>query len=229
MSGPLVCERKFTAEGPVLQVALDLFSCYAIPDSKFPFGEIESVYFDSPELSSYYEKANGDSLKRKVRIRWYRTGAKSGMCKAFLEIKDRIGAAREKFRHNFTADIKFLESSRLDDSEWVSMLSRNISSAGFSIPQPLFPTVSIRYARWRFICPYTASRLAVDSNLECPRANPLFFQNPHRLESNMTVCEAKSAEVRNWIWCDSLFRSGFRPESFSKYGYFVGRQLNGGC
>lgn len=226
----MVRERKFVSDrvGPAEVAAM--LHAFCEPDGVYPVGILESIYYDDALLSSYYEKANGDGLKRKVRIRWYpESEPKNGRRRAFLEIKDRIGSARDKVRYEFDADALLLSDASLDDPALVQLLRDTAAKAGFALPEGLAPTVSIRYHRHRFVCPVTNSRISVDYNLSCPRANPMLFPAAAPLTTPLVVCEAKSDTVWSWPFGDDLARMGFHPESFSKYGYFVEQQLQGGC
>lgn len=199
-------------------------------DPKHAEGVLESVYFDDASLTSFREKRNGDGLKRKVRVRWYDGAAvQDGRMEAFLEIKDRIGSARRKQRVKFLADAALLKLAPLNDGRFVGMLRRAAEENGLFMPEGLVPTVSIRYARSRFVCPVTGSRVSLDYALECRRANAdrLPFLGP--LRAGFVLVEAKSNQADSWPFAEGLARMGFRLESFSKYGFFVERILNGGC
>lgn len=227
----LVCERKFVSSGTPAEEICCTLRAYCMPDPKFPEGELESIYFDDARLSSYREKANGDSLKRKVRIRWYRTGGAGDEIRpAFLEIKDRIGAARDKVRFPFSAPIADLERRHLSDGFYVSLLVEQSECAGFPISRTLVPSVAIRYKRHRFVCPVTHSRVSVDYGIVCTRANCNLFPyaTGEPVPLAVAICEAKSATARAWPFGEALMRLGLRMESFSKYGYFVEHMLQGG-
>src|SRR5215470_13619678 len=73
------------------------------PDDQFPENVVHSIYFDSPDLASYAEKANGDYLKTKLRLRWYaerreRASEAGGPWTAWLELKMRTGSRGAKRR-----------------------------------------------------------------------------------------------------------------------------------
>lgn len=226
---PLVCERKFVSDRVRPEVAISVLNSYCRPDGQFPEGELESIYFDDANLTSYWEKINGDSLKRKVRIRWYHyTADKEGHCRAFLEIKNRIGAARDKERYEFIGNYDFLSNADISDLRFVKLLEQITKDSGLPIPSGIVPSVAIRYHRNRFVCPLTHSRISVDYNLQCTRANKIFFPMPVKLTTPLVVCEAKSPTARHWNFEESISRIGFHLESFSKYGHFVTQQLQGG-
>ena len=225
---PLVRERKFVSDRADPAAAVALLRAYAAPDPEFPEGELESVYFDTPLLDSARQKADGDARKRKVRLRWYRGPAPSGRRAAWLEVKDRVGSARDKTRHRADCDADFLERAPLSDPGWAALLARLLDEAGFALGGGLLPTVAIRYRRSRLVCPATGSRLSVDRAVSCPRANAALLPFAGPLDCPCTVVEAKSADAWDWPFGGGLARMGFRMESFSKYGYFLERILQGG-
>ena len=226
---PLVRERKFVSDRADPTAAVALLRAWAAPDPRFPEGELESVYFDTPSLEAWRQKANGDAVKRKVRLRWYRGPVPAGGRRAaWLEVKDRIGSARDKVRHRVECEASWLEGAPLSDPGWPALLARLSAEAGFPLGDGLLPTVAIRYRRSRFVCPATGSRLSVDRAISCPRANGALLPFAAPLDCPCTVVEAKSADVWDWPFGEDLASMGFRLESFSKYGYFLERILQGG-
>lgn len=225
---PLVRERKFVSDRADPAAAVALLRAYAAPDPRYPEGELESVYFDTPALDAWRQKANGDATKRKVRLRWYRGPAPSGRRAVWLEVKDRVGSARDKARHRAECEAARLDAAPLSDPGWAALLARLCAEAGFALGGGLLPTVAIRYRRSRFVCPATGSRLSVDRAVSCPRANAALLPFAGPLDCPCTVVEAKSADAWDWPFGADLARMGFRMESFSKYGYFLERILQGG-
>ena len=197
-----------------------------MPDPEHPAGVLESVYFDTPDFRSHAEKTDGGATKRKIRIRWYPDSpvAADGTRTAFLEVKDRIGSARDKARFVFRHDAGFLENARLEDPEWIAVLEGALRAASFAFSAaPYVPSAAIRYERARFVCPATQSRLSVDSRIRCTRANAASVPLAGPMACPVVVVEAKSSVARSWPFGDALQRLGFRLSGFSKYGYFMDR------
>ena len=225
----MIREHKFVSGCTTPDAVLSVLRAFCKPDGAYPEGDLESIYFDDPMLTSYWEKANGDSLKRKVRIRWYHgEKASAGEVNAFFEIKDRIGAARDKFRYRFKAPVDVLLKDEFASSGLIEIAHAVACKAGVPMNGGLVPLVAIRYNRCRFLCPQTGSRVNVDWNIRVTRANRDIFPYPTPVGCPMIVCEAKSDTFRTWPFCADLMRLGFRMESFSKYGYLVGKLLQGG-
>lgn len=232
MQGARVCERKFVAPAEAWAGALAALSATCMPESAHPRGIVESIYFDDEWFSSYWEKADGDSYKRKVRLRWYaeegdaERGA-TGDIQAFLDVKDRMGALREKRHIAFRADTALLTRAPLRDPALRDLLRREVRAAGLPISESLVPTIGIRYCRHRFVCPCTGARINLDSEICSPRANSDLFTGSAHLTSGRIVCEAKAGAVQEYPWSESLLRLGFRSQSFSKYGLFMEIHIQG--
>ena len=232
MRGTRVCERKFVAPAEAWAGALAALSLHCVPESVHPRGIVESIYFDDEWFSSYWEKTDGDSYKRKVRLRWYAEEGDDachapGEIQAFLDVKDRIGALREKRHIAFRADAELLTRAPLRDPALRDLLQREVRTAGLPISETLVPTIGIRYCRHRFVCPCTGAKINLDSEICSPRANSDLFPGTAHLTSGRIVCEAKAGTIQEYPWGDSLMRMGFRSQSFSKYGLFMEIHIQG--
>nr|MDQ3622977.1 VTC domain-containing protein [Verrucomicrobiota bacterium] len=85
------------------------------PHPQFHDAIITSVYYDDPEWSLLGEKLNSDFLKRKLRLRWYRTpGRPRSESPAFIEGKFKVGGRREKLRIPLDTPVEELEHTPLD-------------------------------------------------------------------------------------------------------------------
>ena len=232
MRGKRVCERKFVAPAQAWAGAMAVLSTHCVPEAPHPRGIVESIYFDDEWFSSYWEKSDGDTYKRKVRLRWYaeegdETRDATGEIQAFLDVKDRIGAAREKRHIAFRADAALLTRAPLRDPALRELLQREVRAAGLPVSGALVPTIGIRYCRHRFVCPCTGARINLDSEICSPRANSDLFTGSAPLTSGRVVCEAKAGTVPEYPWGEALMRLGFRSQSFSKYGLFMEIHIQG--
>lgn len=227
---PLTRERKYVGRHHHYEAALKILQKHCPPDPKYPANWIESIYFDDELSSAYWEKVHGDAFKRKYRIRWYPdlSAPAPRKIQAFLEIKDRIHAARSKLHLGFYTDGKLLQDGDLDDPHFSDLLHEQLLAAGLPPRIDLQPSISIRYFRYRFICPNTETRICLDCNLSAPRINSRRLPPGIPLTSSLIVCEAKSTDTEIWSWSETLYRLGFRFRSFSKYGEFMEPVLNRG-
>ena len=229
--GARVCERKYVAPADALAGAQAVLGLHCAPDPEHPCGIVESIYFDDGWFSSYWEKIDGDVYKRKVRLRWYAPlvgpPVRTGEIPAFLDVKDRIGALREKRHVAFRGDAALLNAAGFRVPELQALLGREMRAAGLPVSAALTPTIGIRYRRQRYTCPCTGARISLDYALRSPRANPALFPGRAPLESGRIVCEVKAGVVRAGPWAEGLLRLGFRMQSFSKYGLFMEMHLQG--
>ncbi|MBE0643359.1 MAG: polyphosphate polymerase domain-containing protein [Bacteroidetes bacterium] len=63
---------------------------------------VRSVYLDTPRFAAYREKVEGVRVRRKYRIRAYNDA--SAGARAFLEIKEKVGAYLTKYRCGLAVD-----------------------------------------------------------------------------------------------------------------------------
>ncbi|MCL1910339.1 MAG: VTC domain-containing protein, partial [Kiritimatiellaeota bacterium] len=212
------------------------------PDGEYPEGDTSSVYFDTPDFRFLGEKDDGDNFKTKLRLRWYDVGvgtagngrsggqnkaAESGgaeverkVIPAFLEIKLRFGAARDKFRKRITIDAARAATAIPGDGFFESVAAeaaRDWEPCAM-IPPALPAMIIISYNRRRHICPFTGSRVALDTRIRAERFNPAFFTAPAPVAVPDTVCEFKNNTLATPPWLRALEANGFRLRSFSKYG-----------
>ncbi len=64
-------ERKFFVVPRNIGFAYALLRQVCRPDSEYPEEQINSLYFDTPDLDQLQRSAAGEFKKDKVRIRWY--------------------------------------------------------------------------------------------------------------------------------------------------------------
>ena len=128
---PVANERKFAGDARALPAAAAVLDACCTPDKAHPRGRTNTVYYDTPDLRAWAEKADGDNLKRKVRARWYgRAEELSGNVPVFLELKYRVGAARRKERALAFAPASDLASAPLDDRCWLDLFAHAAGRLG---------------------------------------------------------------------------------------------------
>ena len=89
-------ERKFVLENSSLSyVKMLLKISTGIFSPIYHKRKVNNIYFDTPNLTSYYENHFGKSERTKIRVRWY--GETLGLIQEpILEIKLKLGAAGKK-------------------------------------------------------------------------------------------------------------------------------------
>lgn len=221
-----VVERKLTGSARLLPFALAVLDAWCLPDGEYPDGHVRSIYFETIRLDSYAEKANGDHLKTKIRLRWYGESVPDpdGTIPVFFERKNRIGIARDKFRKNGRADKRRLEETPLDDASFLDYVDRLSADAGIPEGFSRRPLLQISYQRRRWVSPLDGSRISLDWKICAERLNPKVFpwaEAAIPLTLPTIVCEFKNAGGVVPMWLPLLEEAGFRYSSFSKYGVFV--------
>ncbi len=226
----VVNERKFYGGIRLLPLAKSVLDAQCIPDGEFPYGTINSIYYDTPRMDSYYEKANGDNLKTKIRVRWYSesAGRPDGMTPVFVEAKMRIGSARRKFRLKTEAPSQWLAQCGLADPSFEEFMAQIYERAGMPEALARTPTVCISYSRLRYVCPLSGSRVALDWNISAPRFNSRIFPAARSsVNADSIVCEFKNQGGAAPPWAKTLTDAGFKFGSFSKYGECIGKLQTG--
>jgi hypothetical protein len=222
-----VNERKFVGELPDRPFVLGLLDAWLPSDRHYGTGRINSVYFDTPGLRAWEEKANGDNLKRKVRVRWYgRPGELGAETPVFIELKYRMGSARDKVRIETRVKTDLLLHAPLSDSAWPALLAANAGRLGESVGPEWTPACRIEYDRVRYDDPENGSRVSVDWNIGAfPNAERFPWAGVVTLGA--LVCEFKNRGGSPPRWSEALQNAGLRLRSFSKYGECMHRIVNG--
>lgn len=163
----------------------------------------ESVYFDTPELTSFRLTAYRRARRFKVRTRTY---VDSASC--WLEVKTpgRRGTTIKHRRPYRPDDRSTLEPGRA----FVNSVLADIPIPGHQA-MPFAPTLITRYRRSTLFLPGTASRVTIDSDLvwEGDRGRSLSLPG-------MAIVETKTGSTASRV--DRLLWSrGHRPVRISKY------------
>jgi len=90
-------ERKYAFPSHGAQAILGWLEHSCIADPLYPGGTVSTIYYDTPGLTAYREKRDGDSLKCKLRLRWYTAPGPAhaeGTVSCYLEAKRREDVAR---------------------------------------------------------------------------------------------------------------------------------------
>jgi VTC domain len=146
-------EIKFIGPARAEPFASASLEALCAPDGQFPENVVHSVYFDSVDLASYAEKANGDYLKNKLRLRWYaepgERGPKTGHeWTAWLEVK-----TRKLLRLPGPSPREGLDPEALG-----AVVQEHLGSARR-------PTCWLSYSRTRLWGPDGVTRLSIDRDL----------------------------------------------------------------
>lgn len=223
-----VNERKFYGPVRCFHQAHSILNARCAPDDWYAEGIVNSIYFDTPGLASYWEKANGDNLKTKIRIRWYgEADTLPAEVSAFIEVKGRIGSARDKKHLAIKASREFLTATPFEGPELSDFLARNAKDLGLPISREWKPVCCISYSRKRYFDTPSMSRVAIDWNIEAKRFNRTLFPWARSVSLDKFVCEFKNKGGNPPLWAEHMLASGLRFGSFSKYGECMAKLISG--
>jgi hypothetical protein len=138
---------------------------------------VNNIYFDTTDFSSFIDNIEGVRDRKKVRIRWY--GDLLGECNnPVLEIKYKQGLLGWKERHNlpdFTLDLENNFNFKVVFDKLVSNKSFDLYKLDLKF---LIPTLLNRYERTYYLSSDKKYRLTLDNKMEFYSINPIrdFFK-----------------------------------------------------
>lgn len=185
-------------------------------DREYPVGQVNSLYFDTPDLDQHRRSDSGEYAKDKVRIRWYgeqhdphRTLACSALSadligaasperlanepvRVWLELKSRRGFASTKQRVTDDVPASTLAFTALPRGIVSPLtLARTMARFGLFTYAPLRPVIAISYWRYRFVEPQTGFRISIDSRIRSSVVIPGFGCGERGLELPGAIIEVK--------------------------------------
>ena len=162
----------------------------------------ESVYFDTPDLLSFYGAAHKRRRRFKVRTRTY---TDSGDC--YLEVKTegaRAATVKERLEH--------ADSPDAIGPEGVAYARSVLEEAGIHADvSDLNPVLSTRYRRRTLYIPGSQSRATIDTSLEWA-----LYDGERIQMHDHAIVETKSGSTASSV-DRLLWSAGHRPSSISKY------------
>jgi hypothetical protein len=180
-------------------------------DPLFPADEVSTIYFDTPGFDFLREKTDGHTYKRKVRMRWYGAGELT-----FLEIKYRLGAARDKLRIESPASSRSVVRRHLEDGSLTTLLEP-LRMSGGQLPATLMPVLTIAFQRSRYVDRASGSRIAVDEQIRVPAVNRRYFPGVRPDPLPFAVVEVKGPSTRLPPGLSAILDLGGSRASISKY------------
>lgn len=224
---PTTIEQKYVFPDPHKTILLDWLESFCVRDPKFYRGVVSSLYYDTPTFALYDEKRNSDYTKTKVRLRWYgapTSGADSESVSCFLEVKQKQGSIRHKQRVAVTLPAQKLVPLNFADEE-MRHLPRQLFSLIAIQSIQLQPMLVVQYQRHRFIDPQTRARISLDTQIQCPCANPDYFVRSPSTRLSQSVLEIKYPGFDLPEILKPL-QPYVRKDSFSKYAQCYEQLMN---
>ena len=129
-----------------------------------------SIYFDTPQGRSLDEKAHSDFAKTKYRVRWYADSHGNPLpVPAYIEIKEKRGGTRFKYRSVLPHTPIELMATPLEDCLFSGLFLRHFSSGTSPFIPLLRPVLELHYTRDRYIHSCFAESFCLDSSIRCTR------------------------------------------------------------
>ena len=221
-------ERKFFIVPKNIGLAYATLREVCRLDREYPECEVNSLYFDTPDLEQYERSESGDFWKQKVRIRWYdQPGSNQKAVPVFLELKSREGFASSKKRRRFLVPSRHLELVNLHEG----IVDNNIrvdtlAEFGLFPARPLKPVILIRYLRYRFSEILTGIRVSFDYSI----VSTIVASNLGYGELNLSleggVIEVKGPTLELPVMLRRLKVLDLDWSRFSKYGQCIEAHLS---
>ena len=221
-------EQKFFVPPGNIGFACTLLRQVCRPDSEYPEGQVNSLYFDTPDLDQYMRSVSGEFKKDKVRIRWYaETKSSQRLVPVFLELKSRQGFASSKLRQRFQVSAQHLEPPYLGAGIVdKTILVDTLTEFGHYPELPLRPIIVISYRRYRLNEISTGMRVSFDYNIRSSVVASEYGHGERELRLQGGVIEVKGSilELPPTLRRIKLLDTDWRR--FSKYCCCLGSHLS---
>ena len=186
-------------------------------DVEYPSDYINSVYYDTPNLTLLDQKVDSEFHKNKLRLRWYGMPSDiSSKVPAYLEIKQKKGVQRVKTRKEFEVPTNLLMPGK-ESLRQLAVFAKHVGDLGWTPAGALFPMIVIRYFRHRFTEPVSGARISLDSGIRYTRVNGIFFPEtePRTLRHGVLEIKSTTGEIPPGLM--TLKSRVNTRDSFSKY------------
>lgn len=211
-------ELKLTVEESAVPSLAAFLDGACRPEHPHHENWVDSLYFDTPGLDLYGEKASSQLIKTKVRLRWY-----DGRGLAYVEVKRRYGTRRAKHRQASEVAVEELERRGFEAAA-LRLIPQTLAWAGQDLPRGLEPVLRVRYRRRRWICP-GGERLSLDSKISAPAWGARLGAARPGVSVAGAVLEIKGPRSVLPTVLAPLDAWGCRRRSLSKYGMLMDRVL----
>ncbi len=214
-------ELKYTFPNLVSPALGSWLSLNCKIDKEYPESRVQSIYLETLNADSYFEKINSDFFKTKFRVRWYEMAEKKGVQKEgdtafFLEKKMKVGAKRLKNRwiyHTGKDKVDRMPLSSAYHQQWHGLFAEK---GGEDIPH-FQPFIQISYIRKRFVDLFSGARLSLDFDIRVEKSNELLLPPPTKTFLPMAVFEVKSSSDAPPQSLHFIIKNMVRKTNFSKY------------
>jgi SPX domain protein involved in polyphosphate accumulation len=210
-------ERKYTISSASVDDVIEIVNTHPYLFREIYYERtVNSVYFDTPILSSYYESLDGSPQKSKVRIRWYGDECE----KSSLEIKYKNGSVGSKNTYKLEG---FSTKGSLRKNYLEAIKKADIPKDIMAELKSLIPTTTNNFKRRYFISSDKKFRITIDYDLNFRRLLSSTFRTKNFIQANkgFVILEVKYDGKDNQELENVLRGLPFRISKFSKYSMGV--------
>lgn len=210
-------ERKYTIASTDVNDIVEIIRTHPFLFKEIYYERtVHSIYFDTPDLFSYYEAIDGSPQKSKVRIRWYDDEYQ----KSSLEIKYKNGSVGSKNTYKLK---DFSIKGNLRKNYISSIKQADIPADIMADLKGLIPTTTNNFKRRYFISSDKKFRITIDYDLKFKRLLSSTFREKNYFQPNkgFAILEVKYAGKENQDLEKVLRGLPFRISKFSKYAVGV--------
>jgi SPX domain protein involved in polyphosphate accumulation len=209
-------ELKFLADRARARRFLRAIQPFCIEDDHDPGHRgypVSSLYYDSPALSFAHDKAESVGVRRKVRVRFYSTGATDPT--AYLEIKEKLGGVIRKKRVRVARpeddwDVRHFCGG--DDT-----VSREVGA--LAVRYRLRPSSWVHYQRRVWLGRFQGPRVRITADFDLRAQRPQLWPADGRrfLSPLLQVLEVKvDGALPRWLH-ETLKSHELKQTKYSKY------------
>jgi len=216
-------ERKFFILPQKIGLAYRLLRQVCHLSREYPEEQINSLYFDTPDLEQHNRSLAGEFRKDKVRIRWYGTDEdRREETPVFIELKSREGFASTKQRHRLAMPTEPIRLSALASGIVPkATLVDTLAAFGHFSTKPLRPIIKIAYWRYRFTEMMTGVSVALDCRIRSTMIAREFGYGERELGIPGGVIEVKGPKFEMPMTLRQLKIMDLDWSRFSKYSHCI--------
>ncbi len=150
----------------------------------YPARKVNSIYFDTKELTAIRQNLDGISEKKKIRVRWY--GEKYLIRNPVIEIKNKKGFETKKMH------IKIKNLEKKNFLRYENLVSiKDIINKKLKLKKIVYPILTTNYFREYFISANEKIRATVDYNLSSTYLRNFSQVNIEKNFNNICILELK--------------------------------------
>jgi len=202
-------EFKYLVYDKDIRTIISFLQKTSLLDDKYPFGTIETVYYDSLNFDSFKEAFDGYTNKKKYRVRRYLDSDKPNL-QLQVKYKNMYQVNKIKLNLNSADKVHYIWSEYM---KYINPNDKSLLYYCFFQSRPFIKTMSIKYDRFRF--KFLDYRVNIDFNIrfETMRNDLLISKKVDFFKHAVLEIKTKA----NDIITPTHYFKNLTQTSFSKY------------